>query len=352
MADARRSPVAILDNTEITDIRERQNAVLGGASQLWHIISVVAELGIADLLATEPRTVAELAQVTETDTGALRRVLRCAASVGIFAEQPDGRFAMSELAQGLLSDRIGGLRPMIRFHSMDWVRRSYREIMHSVRTGEPAFDRAFGMSFHQYLGENPEFALFYEGFLAHFSRRLADRFVGQLGLDRFSRICDIGAGTGYFLARMLQAQPKADGLLIDRPVVTEGAGTIFAEHGVSDRATVRGADILDSTTPSGYDLYTLKTVLHRLDDNASIALLRQIRNALGDTDGRIIVIDQILPEGNAWDHSKVIDIDALVLYGGKERYLDEWHELADASGLRLCADPVLRGWTFLEFQAA
>lgn len=352
MADARHSPVAILDNTEITDIRERQNAVLGGASQLWHVISVLAELGIADLLATEPRTAGELAQITETNAGALRRVLRAAASMGIFTETPDGSFTMSALAEGLRSDRVGGLRPMIRFHSMDWVRRSYQEIMHSVRTGEPAFDRAFGMSFHQYLSENPEFALFYEGFLAHFSRRLADRFVGQLDLRRFARICDIGAGTGYFLARMLREQPNATGLLIDRPVVTGAAEALFAEHGVADRATVRGADILNSTTPGGYDLYTLKTVLHRLNDGESIALLRQIRDALRDTGGRIIVIDQILPEGNAWDHSKVIDIDALVLYGGKERYLDEWHELADASGLRLCADPVLRGWTFLEFQAA
>lgn len=350
MSDAKAASVAILDCQEIGDLRERQNALLGSGGQIWHVIAALAELGIADLLAGGPRTVEALAEATDTNASALRRVLRCAAAVGVFAEQVDGRFGLSALAEGLLSDRVGGLRPMVRFHSMEFVRLSYALILHSVRTGEPAFDLAFGMPFHKYLEESADLARFYEGFLAHFSRRLADRFVGQLNLQRFSRICDIGPGTGYFLGRMLETQPGADGVLFDLPAVTERAGAVLDEHGVGDRVTVVSGDPFVDDVPVGCDLYTLKSVLHRWQDEQAVTLLRRIRTAMGDTCGRVIAIDQILPPLNAWDHSKAIDIDTLVLYGGKERNLAEWREMLEAGGFELDNEPEARGWAFLELR--
>lgn len=344
------APVDLLDHGLVRDLRERQNAVLGSASQMWHVVSVLTELDVADLVADGPRTVEELAELTRTHAPALRRVLRCAASVGIFAERGDGSFGLSPLAEGLRSDRVGGLGPMVRMHNMEWVRRSYEHIMHSVRTGEPGFDVAFGMPFHQYLAVDPELAQFYQEFLAHFSRRLADRFVARLGLHRFATIADIGAGTAHFLARMLQEQPTAMGVLFDLPAATEHAGRVLAEHGVADRAHVVSGDPFVDRLPVGCQLYTLKSVLHRWPDEHAATLLRRVRQAMGDVNGRVIAIDQVVPPLNAWDHSKVIDIDTLVLYGGKERNPSEWRELLMAAGFQLCAEPEHNGWTFLEFR--
>ena len=350
MMDLDPPPLVTLNHTEFDDLRERQIAMLGSWSQIGHVIYVLGELGVADLVADHPRTVADLALRTETDASALRRVLRCAAAVGIFAELDDGRYGLTPLAEGLLSDRVGGLRPIVRMSGMEVIRLAYAQILHSVRTGKPAFDLVFGMPFHAYLGRHPELARFYEGFLAHFSRRLADRFVDRIDPSRFRRIADIGAGTGYFLARMLAQQPNATGILFDTPPVADGAFEVLVAHGVADRATVVAGDLFRDDLPAGCDLYTLKSVLHRWRDEQAVTLLARIRAAMGDVDGRVIAIDQIVPAHNAWDHSKALDIDTLVLYGGIERELGEWRKVADAAGFELCNQPGERGWSMLEFR--
>jgi len=67
-------------------------------------IYAAASLGIADLLTTGPQTAEQLATATETNAGALYRLLRALASVGIFAENEQNEFALTPLAEYLRSD--------------------------------------------------------------------------------------------------------------------------------------------------------------------------------------------------------------------------------------------------------
>lgn len=348
MDQTRGGSIALVDHGQFPDPREQQIAVLGSWRQLGHVVYALAELRIADLLGDGPRSVEDLAAESGANAGALRRVLRCAAAVGIFAEQPDGWFTLTPLAQGLCADQVGGLRPMVLFSAMDFTTKAYGSIMHSLRTGEPAFDHVFDLPFHQYVRTNPDIAQFYERFLGHWSRRLADRFVPQLGLDRFTRVADLGGGTGYLLARVLQDQPHATGVLFDAPGVLLDADALLTEHGVADRATVVGGDLLTDPLPDDCDLYVLKSVLHRWPDHQCEIILGRIRAAMGSRDASVIMIDQILPPANQWDHSKVLDIDMLVLHGGKERNLLEWQQLFAATGFELSNEPEARGWAVLE----
>ena len=74
-------------------------------------ISVVSELGIADLLRKGPASVNTLAEKTDTHAGTLYRILRALSSVGIFVETGEKVFGLTPLAQCLLSD---AMRPMAR----------------------------------------------------------------------------------------------------------------------------------------------------------------------------------------------------------------------------------------------
>lgn len=348
MTDASIAAVAAFDDEQAMDLRERQIAVLGSAKQIAHVISVVTELGVADVLAGGPRTVKDLAVEVEAHEDALRRVLRAAAAVGIFTEQSVDLFALTPLGEGLTSPRIGGLRPMVQFSGANFNRLPYAEIMHSVRTGEPAFDRVFGMSFYEYLQSNREANNFFEGFMAHWSRRLADRFADELAPERFARIADIGGSNGYFLARMLQRHPAGRGVLFDLPEVVADAAPLLTEYGVADRVETVAGDFFTSDLPAGCDAYILKSIIHNWPDEACIRLLRRLRATIGDTGARVIAIDQVVPALDQWDHSKIIDIDMLVLFGGKERTLREWEELFAASGFTLANTPATRGWALLE----
>ncbi len=73
-------------------------------------IYIAAKLGIADHVQERPRSVVELAELTETHAPSLYRVLRMLAGVGIFAEDENGRFSMTPLAATLRSDAPGSLR--------------------------------------------------------------------------------------------------------------------------------------------------------------------------------------------------------------------------------------------------
>src|SRR5436309_13268268 len=64
-------------------------------------IHVVARLGIADVLGPEPRTVEDLASAVDAHAPSLRRVLRALTTLGVFAEDTDGRFRHTELSETL-----------------------------------------------------------------------------------------------------------------------------------------------------------------------------------------------------------------------------------------------------------
>lgn len=335
------------DTLKSQTAREQQIAVLGSWNQIGHVISVLGELCVADHLAAGPLSVGELAAVTGTNAEALYRVLRCAAAAGILERWEDSRFGLTVIGEGLRSDQLGGLRPMVMFSSAEFVQRAYAQILHSVRTGEPAFDRVFGISFYEYLEANAETSEDFERFLAHWSRQLSQRFAAQLDLQRFHRIADIGGGDGYFLATALRDHPDGIGELFDLPVVTSRAKKLLIEHGIADRVTVVAGDFFVDPLPTGCDGYILKSILHNWSDQRAETILRQVRSAMGATDGRLIIIDQVVPAQDNWDHAKVIDIDMLVLFGGKERDLREWHQLFAATGFELINQPE-DGWTVLE----
>ena len=52
-------------------------------------------------------------------------------------------------------------------------------------------------------------------------------------------------------------------------------------------------------------------------------------------DGRILVIEYVVPESNQPDISKLLDIEMLLLPGGRERTKAQFNQLFSAAGLRL-----------------
>lgn len=330
------------------ELREQQVRAIGCWQQLGHVMYVLSDLSIADHLAEGPMSVEDLAGLTDSNAPALRRVLRCAAAAGIFAEREDGTFEATPLSAGLRSANVGGLRPIALFAMSAISRLPYSEIMHSVRTGQPAFDRVFGMSFYEYLASNRDEGKMFEEFMTHWSQRLADQFTDRIGVERFHRIADIGGGNGYFLARLLQRNKAATGVLFDLPPVLQAADGLLAEAGVADRVTTTAGDFFVDRLPHKCDAYVLKAILHNWPDDQCGDLLAKVSDAMTDRNARLIIIDQIVPPLNEWDHSKVLDMDMLVLFGGKERTLEEWRKLLDKSGFELINEPAQRGWSYLE----
>ncbi len=135
-------------------------ALLEIAQGAWltQALYVAVELGIADKLRDGPRTSADIASAVGADPGATYRVMRALAANGLLKLRRDGRFSLTRVGQALRSDFDGSMAPMIRLlgHPEHWEH--WGQLLHSVRTGEPAAEKVRGAPIFDYLETNPEYA--------------------------------------------------------------------------------------------------------------------------------------------------------------------------------------------------
>ena len=103
-------------------------------------IHVVARLGLADILGPEPRTIDELANATRVHAPSLKGVLRALTTVGVFAEDADGRLRHTRLSETLRTDHPESVRAW----ALMLVWRPLGDLYESVRTGTPGFSRLYG----------------------------------------------------------------------------------------------------------------------------------------------------------------------------------------------------------------
>lgn len=322
--------------------------LLTDGKRISRVLHVVAELGIADELADGPLTVAELAERTSTHADSLGRVLRVAAAFGVFAEQPDGRYTLTDMSEALRSDVPGSQRDMVLYNGDEMLWRSYGQLMHTVRTGEPAFEAAYGHGFFTHLEQNPQAGALFDRAMTGMSRATTRMLLDSFDFGRFDRIADIGGGRGWFLAELLKDHPQVRGTLVDRPAVVEEAPKLFEEAGVADRVEVVPGDFFEQL-PTGRDAYVLKAVLHDWDDERAAAILGRIRAALQDNpEGRLLICEFLVGPANQWDRGKLLDLDMLIRFGGRERGEDQWRALLATAGFELVNEPVAGRWAVLE----
>ncbi|MEU8120490.1 methyltransferase [Spirillospora sp. NPDC049024] len=316
--------------------------------RLAAVVSTLAELGVADLTASGPRSVTDLAATTGTLPDALYRLLRCAASVGIMEERPDGRFASTPLSDALRADDPRSLLPLVLHSARPFVTKPFGALAHSLRTGEPATVPALGSDIWHYFEDNPEDGAHFDRTMTTLGRWETGRHLDVVEPERFRRIADLGGGQGHFLAAALLRAPDASGVLFERPAVVAAAAEVLDAQGVAERVTPVAGDFFTDPLPDDCDAYVLKAVLHNWPDERAAELLTAVRKAIGDREARLFIVEHVVAEGNGWDHAKFLDLDMLVLFGGRERRLGDWRRLLARCGFALANRPPEGHWTVLE----
>jgi hypothetical protein len=292
-------------------------------------VRVAATLRLADLIAAGAEHVEELAQQSATDPDALGRLLRHLACHGVFSEPSPGRFAINETAELLRSDHPSGVRTWFDLDEFGGrMDLAFTELMHTIRTGAPAWETAFGAPFWEYLAANPAIAASFDATMAGSLRTAA-----ATGYDwsAVRHVVDVGGGTGTLLAEVLHANAGIRGTLVDLPdTVARGRG-FLAERGLDGRCEFVGQSFFDPL-PGGHEVYVLSAVLHDWDDEPATAILRRCAQAAGET-GRVLIVES---HGTAGDDPRMfaeMDLRMLVLSGGRERSIEDYQALAAAAAL-------------------
>ena len=297
-------------------------------------LNVALELRIADRLADNPRSVADLAQDAGVTEDGLYRVLRALASGGIFEEQQTRTFALNlpatMLRQGPASLYDLGLWMTDPFHF-----RVYAEMLHAVTTGQPAAERVTGMPVFEYFAREPKLSAVFNNAMTSWSGPTVAAALKAYDFSGIRVLVDVAGGHGYVLTSVLRQYPAMRGVLFDLDHVIAGAAPVITTAGVGDRVQTAAGDFF-TAVPAGGDAYIMKNIIHDWDDERSIAILENIRTALGDRrDGRVILLEAVIPHGNQPDFGKLIDLEMLLMPGGRERTADEFASLFEQGGFSL-----------------
>ena len=146
-------------------------------------------------------------------------------------------------------------------------------------------------------------------------------------------VVDVGGGQGALLRAILMANPELNRILFDVAPVIEGAKKYIAVDGLAGRCAAVAGDFFREV-PRGADVYILKNVIHDWDDYRSAIILGSCQRALAHN-GRVLVVETVMSPHDGPSFDKLMDLNMLVISGGRKRSEAEYHALFDTAGLRL-----------------
>ncbi|WP_428965041.1 methyltransferase [Micromonospora fluostatini] len=291
-----------------------------------------ATLGIADELADGPLAPEEIGKRVDADPESTYRLLRVLAAYGVFAEREDKTFELTPMADALRTDAPLSMRRIARLmgHPTHWE--DWGHFLEAVRTGEPSLPKVRGMSAWEYFGANPEYAQVFFAGMGNLSDLETVPVSQGYDYSPFGRIVDVGGGSGALLAAILERTPQASGVVF-APSSVEAAQQVLAQAGVADRCTIEEGSFLESA-PAGGDAYILKHIVHDWPHEQAVAILRNVRSVIGPQ-GKLLLMESVVPEGNTPHSSKLVDLWLLLLVGGRERTEAEYRKLLSDAGFAL-----------------
>jgi hypothetical protein len=294
-------------------------------------LSVAAELGVFDLVADSPRPVAELARATGSHAPSLRRLLRLLAAGGALTETEPGSFASTALGDCLATEHPVSMRSLFRMIGGPLLGVAL-EVDYTVRTGEPADEKVLGMGMFEYLAKHPADSAIFDAAMTDFGRQFTGAIMAAYDFSDIRRLVDVAGGHGFFLTCVLLANPAMTGVLFDQPHVIGWARTALGEAGLADRCEVVAGDFFESL-PAGADAYSFKWIIHDWPEEQGLHILRNTRAAIAP-DGKLLLLECVLPEGDEPHFGKVLDVFLMPL-GGLERTEAEYADLLARAGFRL-----------------
>src|SRR6201987_5297311 len=282
---------------------------------LSQAVYVAAKLGLADLLRNGPRSCEELAAVTGTDPRCLFRLVRALSAARIFVHTHGDQFALATAGKSLQSDAPGSQRAILmtlgEVHYQAWG-----NLLHCVRTGSTGFASTFGTSLFAYLQSSPEAADTFNRGMSDVASMLAYAVLLAYDFSQISSVVDVGGGQGQYL-----------------PSTIEQARQCSHGDPCGGRLAAIGGDFFHSV-PEGADAYVLCGVIHDWDNDPAVQILRNCRLAMNQK-GRLLLVEVVVPDDDAHCFSKLLDLNMMVMTGGRERTRAEFAALLNTAGYSL-----------------
>lgn len=308
-------------------------------SGFWRgqILYTGVELGIFEAVGEGYRPATDLADDLDVDAEYLYRLLRALSHYGVLAEDDARRFRLTEVGECFRVDHHGSVRDLVRFFRGPEYQSAWRHLPEIVAEGGPTgFHREFDASLFDYLDKHPEVSRAFNGSMTRRTQRVTNAVLDVLAgydFDEVSHVCDVGGGHGHLLSHLLRTHQHLEGTVLELASVVDQSDAHWAPKlGVDDRCSYVAGDMFQSVPKA--DAYFMKSILHDWDDEACRDILACIRDS-APSDGRLFVIERLVPGPDTAHAAKPSDINMLVSTGGRERTKAEFEQLLEPAGWEL-----------------
>ena len=302
------------------------------AAALSQAVCTIAELGVADQIEVgSPQPVESLAKATGAHERSLYRILRFLASHGVFQEKGDRQFDHTPLSHCLRSDAEGSFRSAARM--MHRVNPAWDGLHHAVMTGDSGFNKVFGGPLFDYIGIHPDLAPIFDAGMTSIHGHETTAMLEAYDFSDIHVLADIGGGNGSLISAVLQRYPKLEGLLFELGHVAKRTQESLKAFGLDGRCSIIEGNFFESV-PSGADAYLLRHIIHDWTDEQSVQILSNCRKVIPN-DGRILIIEAVVPTGNEPSLAKDFDMTMLIFPGGIERTEEEYSALLEQARFTL-----------------
>ena len=305
---------------------------IGTAYWRSQTLLVAAQLELADRLSAGARGASDLARELALDAPSLYRFMRSLAGMGLLTETEPRTFALTPLGAALKKDAAGSAHATILVLT-GMAGDLWRNLLQSLKTGEPAPEKVWGKPLFDYIAERPELASAFSETMIGFHGQEPAAVAAAYDFDAFRSIVDVGGASGNMLVHVLQRHKKPHGVLFDLPHVVTDAPALLRAHDVADRVSIEAGSFFESI-PHGHDAYLMSHIIHDWSPDLCQTILQNCRRAIA-RDGRLLIIEMVLPEGDTPHHGKMLDLMMLVGPGGQERTAEEYRALLTKADFRM-----------------
>ena len=299
---------------------------------LSRALTLAAELKIADTLKDSEKTASEIATELNLHSDSLYRLLRFLSSHNIFSENSNHQFSLTPLSQIMVSDASNSVHAYLDMLADKPPWESVKNMLHTIKTGEPSFEYLHGEKFFDYMSNHPESNARFNAGMSCFSSPDDLNIVNAYDFGNNNTIVDVGGGKGNFLASILSKHVNTKGILYDQAEIVKEPVDIIRAN-TPERCEIMSGNFFESV-PTGGDIYALKLILHDWNDEQVVKILQNCRTAL-PSHGKILVIEGIMLDGNQPDPHKQLDISMMLVFGGRERTQKEFDFLFKQADLNI-----------------
>ncbi len=298
------------------------------------LVLQAAEMSLADKFIDDgPRTAKELADEYGMRHRELYRYLRSLTGLGILEFAGKDSFRLTDLGAALKTGAAGASRSAFIALVGDMVKPAWKEFDHGLFTGDTGFEKAHGASLFEYLRDNPGMAQFFSETMVGFHGREPPAVAEAYDFSGIGSLVDVGGASGNMLGHVLKRHSNVKGVLYDLPHVVADAPPLLESHGVADRVEILSGSFFESV-PKGHDAYLLSHIIHDWNDDENATILKNVREAM-KPDGKLLIVEMVLPEGDEPHMGKMLDMMMLLVPGGEERTPSEYAELLEPNGFRV-----------------